>query len=166
MKYDSNMHCHMILLIFYPEVAWIKPDTCEGSAWIHDLLKSLIQYHQFHQGSNGIQAPIPKFTEGSNGIQNLLLNFNMGSDTAFSREIFWDHRSDFGIHRHVYIPVAKLQYHQLNRRLLRVMCLSFFVSRLQIRFAMHHIIYSIDFPVSLRHQLIHNDFNDIDLGLG
>ena len=37
-------------------------------------------YHQFHQGSDGIQDPIPNIIEGSNGIQDLLPNFTMGSD--------------------------------------------------------------------------------------
>ena len=30
----------VILLIFYPEIAYLKPDICEGSAWIHDFLRS------------------------------------------------------------------------------------------------------------------------------
>ena len=38
------------------------------------------RYDQYHQGSDGIQDPIPKITEGSNGIQELLSNFAMGSD--------------------------------------------------------------------------------------
>ena len=67
------MHCHMTLLIFHPEIENVKPDICEGSAGIHDFLRSLIRYHQFHQGTDGIQDPIPKITEGSNGIQDLLM---------------------------------------------------------------------------------------------
>ena len=30
------------------------------------------------------------------------IRLNHGSNTALSREIFWDHRSDFGIHGHVW----------------------------------------------------------------
>ena len=44
--------------------------------------------------------------EGSNGIQNLLSNFTTGSDWIMDPiphlvEIFWDLRSDFGIHGRV-----------------------------------------------------------------
>ena len=40
LNYNSNMHCHMILLIFYPEIAQLNPGICERSAWIHDFLRS------------------------------------------------------------------------------------------------------------------------------
>ena len=35
------------------------------------------------------------------------IRLDHGSNTAFSREIFWDHRSDFGIHGHVCTAVQR-----------------------------------------------------------
>ena len=56
------MHCSRILLIFYPEIAELKPDIYEGPNGIRDLLSN------FTMGSYWIMDPILHLVERSSAI--------------------------------------------------------------------------------------------------
>ena len=91
----------MIFLIFYPEIASLTPDLCE------DPLGSPISLDHRSDTTNSIRDPMgseiqsqtlprdPVDPRSTVKLHHGIL-LDHGSNTADSREISWDHRSDFG----------------------------------------------------------------------